>query len=138
MAPAEDKLMSIGVAALLKSRLGKVIKTDQEVNDLIALWVARDPSAISRVKECLALTGDTLELLATNVVVERLGYFRRLEELTTKAEWRRNATLREVDRHRSVLAQKLRDTVQEIEDAELKTIDQKAISQSESITRSAA
>ncbi len=124
-------LISIGVAALLKPKLAKVIKTDQEVNDLIALWVARDPSAISRVNECLALTGDKLECLATNVVGERLGYFRRLEELTTQAEWRRNATLREIDRHRAVLAQRLRDAVQQAEDAKFKTIEQKAIPQSE-------
>lgn len=134
----KTNLISVGIADLLKSKLGKVIKTDRELNDIIALWVARDPSAISRVKECLASTGDTLESLATKVVGERLGYLRRLEEFTTKAEWRRNMTLREIDRHRSVLAQRLRDAVQETEDANFRTINQKAIPQSDSTAKNAA
>lgn len=134
----KTNLISVGIADLLKSKLGKVIKTDRELNDLIALWVARDPSAISRVKECLASTGDTLESLATKVAGERLGYLRRLEDFTTKAEWRRNTTLREIDRHRSVLAQRLRDAVQETEDANFRTIDQKAIPQSDSTAKNAA
>ena len=100
--------------------------------------MARDPSAISRVKKCLALTGDTLESLATNVVVAKLGYFRRLEELATQAECRRNAALREIDRHRGVHAQRLRDAVQQAEDAKFKTIDQKAIPQSDSTAKNAA
>lgn len=99
--------------------------------------MARDPGAISRVKELLALTGDTLESIAARVVSERLGYFRRLEDFTTKAEWRRNATLREIDRHRAVLAQRLRDKIPEIEGVEFKTIDQKAISQPNSPAKSA-
>jgi hypothetical protein len=123
---------------LVKSKLEKVVKTNQEVHELVALWMARDPSAISRVKEYLALTGDTLEGMAAKAVLEKIGYFWRVEDFTTKAEWRRNATLREIDRHRSVLAQRLRDAVQETEDAKFKTIDQKAISQTNSTAKSAA
>ena len=130
-------LISIGVADLIKSKLENVLETNQEVHELVALWMARDPGAISRVKELLALTGDTLELIAARVVSERLGYFRRLEDFTTKAEWRRNATLREIDRHRAVLAQRLRDKIPEIEGVEFKTIDQKAISQPNSPAKSA-
>jgi hypothetical protein len=125
-------LISVGVTALVKSKLENVLKKNQEVHKLIALWIARDLSAIIRVKEYLALTGDTLESIAARAVLGRLGYFRSLEELTTKAESRRNGTLREIDRHRAVLAQRLREKVQEFENAKLKTIDQKVVSQLDS------
>lgn len=45
----------------------------------------------------------------------------------TIAEGRRNGILREIERRRAVFAHVLRDTVQKIEDAELETIEPKAI-----------
>jgi hypothetical protein len=43
--------------------------------------------------------------------------------LTTIAESRRNASLREIDRRRAVLGERLRRSVQEIEDREFKVIE---------------
>ena len=82
-------LISNGVADLVIFKLEKVVKTIQDVHELVALWKARDPGAISRVKEYLALTGDTLEAITAKVVCDKIGYFRRVEDITTKAEWRR-------------------------------------------------
>lgn len=51
----------------------------------------------------------------------------RVDRLITIAEGRRNAALREMDRRRSTLAQTLRDKVKNVDDAEFKTIETKAI-----------
>jgi hypothetical protein len=50
-----------------------------------------------------------------------------LDRLTAIAEARRNAILREIDRRRAAFAQALRGKMQDVEDAEFKTIEPKAI-----------
>ena len=54
---------------------------------------------------------------------EELDYIERIDRLTAIAESRRNASLREIDRRRAVLGETLRQSVQEIEDAEFKVIE---------------
>jgi hypothetical protein len=56
---------------------------------------------------------------------EELEYIERIDHLTTIAEGRRNASLREIDRRRAIPAEKLRPTVQEIEADEVKPIEGK-------------
>ncbi len=60
-------------------------------------------------------------------MAERLGraldYVERIEHLTVIAESRRNASLREIDRRRPLLAETLRHTVQQIESDELEVIE---------------
>jgi hypothetical protein len=46
-----------------------------------------------------------------------------MDHLTTIAENRRNAGLREIDRRRAVLAETVRRSVQEIEDGEFEVIE---------------
>ena len=50
-----------------------------------------------------------------------------LDRLTAIAEARRNAILREIDRRRAAFAQAFRDKMQDVEDAEFKTIEPKVI-----------
>jgi hypothetical protein len=52
-----------------------------------------------------------------------LEYVDRIDRLTAGAESRRNASLREIDRRRPLLAETLRRTVQQIEHDELKVIE---------------
>ena len=132
------QLFSSRLLDLVKSKMGRIFKTDKELNELMALWMEQEPGAIDLVQKYLAATGDTLEGMAAGVILNSVGYFRRLEEFTTNAERRRNATLREVDRHRAVLAQRLRDKVQEIEGATFKAIEHKALPQTNSTTKNAA
>jgi hypothetical protein len=54
---------------------------------------------------------------------DQLEYVERIDRLTNIAEARRNASLREIDRRRSVLGEKLRRSVQEIEERELTLIE---------------
>ena len=53
----------------------------------------------------------------------QLETIERVDRLTTIAETRRNARLREIDRRRSVLGEKLRRSMQEIEEREFKLIE---------------
>jgi hypothetical protein len=53
----------------------------------------------------------------------KLNDIERIDRMIATAEGRRNAILREVDRHRTVWGQNLRQAVQQIEAAEVKVID---------------
>ncbi len=130
-------LISGRVLDLVKVRLAKSVKP-KELDELVLLWKMQEPSAIDRVKKCLAAMGETLEEVAGDALIHLIGPIDRIEEFTSKAEGRRNAMLREIDRHRAAPAQRLRDQVQKIEDAEFNTIEHKAISQANTATKNAA
>ena len=68
--------------------------------------------------EVLSVTSVTLSVLEKIVVLDRL---------TTIAETRRNNALREIERHRTALAQTLRNKNRDVEDTELKAIEPKLI-----------
>ena len=52
----------------------------------------------------------------------KLDTIERIERMIMQAEGRRNMMLREIDRHRDVLARRLAEAATEIEDAEFKEI----------------
>jgi hypothetical protein len=58
---------------------------------------------------------------------EGIEKIERVNRLITIAEGRRNAALREIDRHRTTFAQILQEKVRDVEDAEFETIETKAI-----------
>lgn len=58
--------------------------------------------------------------------VEEFENIERIDRSITIAEGRRNAVLREIDRHRLTFAHVLRETVQSVEEAEFKVIESKA------------
>ena len=68
--------------------------------------------------ETLAVCIDSADTFA-----EKLDYLERIDRLTAIAESRRNASLREIERHRAVLGETLQRSVQDIEDAEFKVIE---------------
>jgi hypothetical protein len=59
----------------------------------------------------------------SNVLSKTLDYIERIDRLTAIAESRRNASLREIERHRAVFGETLQRSVQDIEDAEFKVIE---------------
>ena len=64
--------------------------------------------------------------LVNDVDDNNLNDIERIDRLTTIAESRRNASLREIDRRRAVLGAALRRNVQEIEEGEYKVIETSA------------
>ena len=73
--------------------------------------------------EVLSVTSVTL----SNYYMDLLEKIVVLDRLTTIAETRRNNALREIERHRTALAQTLRNKNRDVEDTELKAIEPKLI-----------
>ena len=83
----------------------------------------RDSGAVALIDDPLAKAGTTIDALIASHLEMQLEYVERIDRLATIAEARRNASLREIDRRRSALGEKLRRTVQEIEERELTLIE---------------
>ena len=85
---------------------------------------------MKRVKERLASQGMTINQLfsvaLTNRDPNQIEYLATIErvghQISTAAD-RRNASLREIDRHRLALAEAIRRTVQDVEDGEFQVIE---------------
>ncbi len=75
------------------------------------------------IDEFLAKAGTTIDALIIPHLKNQLEYIDRVDRLITIAEGRRNASLREIDRRRAVLGERLRRSVQEIEERELTLIE---------------
>jgi hypothetical protein len=71
----------------------------------------------------LETLAESKDFVIADAFAEKLGYIERIDRLTAIAESRRNASLREIERHRAVLGETLRRSVQDIEDAEFKVIE---------------
>ena len=69
---------------------------------------------------------------------QELHRIEQIDRLVTVAESRRNAVLHEIERHRATFAQLLRHKVQDVQDAEFKTIEPKSIPQSDTANNEAA
>jgi hypothetical protein len=97
------------------------IAENHKVEQLVQGYAQRLPRAIKQVTKLLASSGRTMDdLLANEVTVighrtDHLAIMERIDHLITIAETRRNATFREIDRHRAVLGEALRRNLQEVE-----------------------
>ena len=87
----------------------------RKAEELAQGYVQRKPGAIKLIHEVLAGTGSSIDALMAKALAEELDNIERIDHLTTIAETRRNAMLREIDRRRAVLSEALRRQVQEVE-----------------------
>jgi hypothetical protein len=99
----------------------------EERQFLVAGWTARDPEAIERVDQILASAGRTIDSVMAQTLSNKLEDIERIDRMTALAEARRNATLREIDGHRETLSQNLRRAVQDVEDSQLRLIENKSV-----------
>jgi hypothetical protein len=86
-------------------------------------YVQDESDAVTLVDELLARAGTSMHTLVAEALANKLDDIERIDRLTAVAEGRRNASLREIDRHRVVLAETLRRTVQEVEEKERKLLE---------------
>jgi hypothetical protein len=91
--------------------------------ELVKEYVRRESGAVALIDDLLAKAGMTIDALIVTHLEKQLEYIERVDRLTTIAETRRDASLREIDRRRSALGEKLRRSVQEIEQRELTLIE---------------
>jgi hypothetical protein len=95
----------------------------EKAEELLQEYSQRSPEAVTLVNECLAGAGVSMDSLVADALSEQFGYIERIDHLTTIAENRRNAALREIDRRRAVLGETVRRAVQEVEEGEFKVIE---------------
>ena len=67
------------------------------------------------IDKLLAEAGSSIDVVMVRALREKLDDIERIDRLTTVAEARSNAMLREIDRRRAVLSEALRRQVQEVE-----------------------
>ncbi len=95
----------------------------RKAKELVQEYVRREPDAVTLIHQLLTGAGKSMDGLTADALAGHLDDIERFDRLTTIAESRRNVSLHEIDRHRAVLGETLRRTVQEIEDGEFEVIE---------------
>jgi len=85
-------------------------------------WAARDEATMREVDALLASAGLTMDSVMAQTLRLHIDEIERIDRMVASAEARRNTALRELDRHRAELAQRLRRVTEEIEDAEFEVV----------------
>jgi hypothetical protein len=96
---------------------------NDKAEELAREYARHESDAVTLLDELLVQAGMTLDTLLADALTENLDDIERIDRLTAVAEGRRNASLREIDRRRVVLAETLRRAVQEVEEKERKLLD---------------
>src|SRR5262245_53441804 len=96
------------------------------------IWISDIVDHSWDVSRWRRLMKEVLEMLSRSLVtsseyMELLEKIERLDRLTTNAETRRNAAVREIDRRRTALAQTLRNRIRDVEGTELEATEPKLI-----------
>jgi len=104
-------------------------RQEQAANELAGRWMAGDQDAKNEMQKIFAAIGrDFEEVIADVMEMAFLNTMEDVELIDRKMmteESRRNAVVREVDRHRAVLGLQLRRTSEQIHEAEYKVIEDK-------------
>ena len=82
-------------------------------------WRKGDPKAIEKVNEELSSRGFEISVVDAMNFRLQIDQIERMDRLIMQAEARRSAHLREVDRHRSVLAEIMREAIQAHENSKI-------------------
>jgi hypothetical protein len=106
-----------GLTETLAPLLGRL-----QAETLAEGWAARKPDVVEEVKKTLTSAGLSTDSILAQTFSVKLDDIERIEHMIAHAEARRNATLREIDRHRETLGQKLRAAPQ-LEDGQLRVIE---------------
>jgi hypothetical protein len=86
-------------------------------------WAARKSDVVEEVNKILTSAGLTTDSILAQTFSLKMDDIERIEHMMALAEARRNATLREIDRHRQTLGQKLRRAAQQLEDGQFRAIE---------------
>ncbi len=92
---------------------------------LVEGWYGRDPDAVKKVDDLLQKAGLTMDAVMAHTLSQKLDDVERIDRMLASAEARRHLVLREVDRHRAAVAERLRVASEDIQDAEFADISNK-------------
>jgi len=93
-----------------------------DAEELSKEWAVQDRGAVKKVDKQLASMGLSIDAPTAHALAMRIDQFERIERMIMNAEARRNAALREVDRHRASLAQALREASDDVIEAEFEDV----------------
>lgn len=97
------------------------------LSELVEKWATGDAAAVSKVAELMASAKLTMDTIIDRAFVNAIETIERIEHLITIAEHRRNAILREMERHRASFAAVLRKGISDVEDVDFQPVAPKAI-----------
>jgi hypothetical protein len=96
---------------------------DWDFTDQIARrWAVGDEDAVQTVETTLGAAGLTMDAVMARTLGLKIHEIERIDRMTMAAEARRNAILREIERHRATFARTLRRAVEDVEDADFKVV----------------
>jgi hypothetical protein len=112
-----------GAYALLRpSSHSLVMEFGDSTRDLSDRYAHGDVAAVKEVNGRLDKAGLTIESIMAQTLVNNLDSVERIDRMLASAEARRDAALRELDRHRAVFSAAVRDATSEIDDADFAEI----------------
>jgi hypothetical protein len=126
----KTKLIRICAHEGLRPILKKLVADDRDPRDERALllpspadrltdqWARCSPEALDKVSKILNDAEIDFESVMAQTMAVKLDEIERIDRLMTQNEIRRNALLREIDRRRLALAQRIMKDVEDISDAE--------------------
>jgi hypothetical protein len=107
-----------GLTETLAPLLGRL-----QAETLAEGWAARKPDVVEEVNKTLTSAGLSTDSILAQTFSVKLDDIERIEHMAALADARRNATLREIERHRQTLGQRLRQAAQQIEDGQVRVIE---------------
>jgi hypothetical protein len=105
------------IAAVMLPLIG-----DENALDLAHGWAVRKPEFVEKLRSYLRRTELSMDVVMAQALHIALNDIERIDGMIMKAEARRNAALREIERHRAALADALRRATESVRDAEFKEV----------------
>jgi hypothetical protein len=102
---AKASLMTDEAQNIIQERVGQ---TYPHAVQIARNWAAGDDEAASQVEQALGSAGYSMERVAARAMMRGLNAIERIDRKLTKVEIRRSAALRELERYRGPLGEKLR------------------------------
>jgi hypothetical protein len=94
-----------------------------EADRLAKSWARNEAAGRKKVKQLLASAGLSTDAVMAQTLSLKINDIERIDRMVMAAETRRDATLREIERHRATLAQALRRETEQVEEAEFEEVD---------------
>jgi len=107
----------------VRTALGPMQLEFNEAYDLSRDWAAGVPRSIETVKELLASAGISMDAVMALTIAAKITDIERFERMIMNAEMRRNAALREIERHRANFGKTLRQASEALIDAQCEQVD---------------
>ena len=85
-------------------------------------WAIGHEEAVKTVKATLAAADMDMNSVMARTLALKIHEIERIDRMTMAAEARRNAVLREIERHRASFARTLRRTVDDVEEVDVKML----------------